>query len=247
MRPGGCAVRAADVIGGRDAGLWYDPASVRRFLIAIDFDGTITQHDTLHLIVDRYGDRSVWDRLTPDVMAGRVSVEEAMQAEFATVRATPGQVLDLVRAEAGIRDGFVSFVEWARGAGHEVHVLSNGFRTVIEDTLSRAGLGDLAFCSHDAEFSEDGTRLIWADRGERCELCNRPCKRFDLAGLHTGLPVAYIGDGVSDRCVCGAADVVFARAELADWLQDAGRRFIAFESFDHVRDALTRIAEVAAR
>ena len=108
---------------------------MRRFLIAIDFDGTITQHDTLHLIVDRFGDRSVWDRLTPDVIAGRVSVEEAMQAEFATVRATPDQVLELVRARAGVRDGFVEFVGWARGAGHEVRVLSNGFRMVIADTL----------------------------------------------------------------------------------------------------------------
>jgi 2-hydroxy-3-keto-5-methylthiopentenyl-1-phosphate phosphatase len=220
---------------------------VRRFLIAIDFDGTITQRDTLHLIVDRYGDRSVWDRLTPDVMAGRVSVEEAMQAEFATVRATPAQVLELVRAEAGIRPGFEGFVEWARRVGHEVQVLSNGFRMVIDDTLSRIGLGDLAFRAHDAVFSEGGTRLVWAHRGERCELCNRPCKRFDLAALNTDLPVAYIGDGVSDRCVCGAADVVFARAELAEWLRDAGRPFLPFESFDDVRDALTQIAEVPAR
>lgn len=219
---------------------------MRRFLIAIDFDGTITQHDTLHLIVDRYGDPSVWDRMTPDVIAGRVSVEEAMQAEFATVRATPAQVLELVRDEAGIRDGFVPFVEWARQVGHEVQVLSNGFRMVIDDTLSRIGLGDLAIRSHEAEFTEGGTRLVWAHRGERCELCGRPCKRFDLAALRSELPVAYIGDGVSDRCVCGAADVVFARAELADWLRDAGRRFVAFESFDQVRDALTRIAEVSS-
>ena len=43
---------------GQPAGLWYHPAPVRRFLIAVDFDGTITQHDTLHLIVDRFGDPS---------------------------------------------------------------------------------------------------------------------------------------------------------------------------------------------
>ena len=53
-----------------------------------------------------------------------------------------------------------------------------------------------------------------------------PCKRFDLAAVRGDLPVAYIGDGVSDRCVCGAADVVFARAELADWLREGDRPFI---------------------
>ena len=232
------------LVGGRTSGLWYDPASVRRFLIAIDFDGTITQHDTLHLIVDRFGDPSVWDRLTPDVIAGRVSVEEAMQAEFATVRATPAQVLDLVRKQAGIRDGFVPFVAWARAEGHDVQILSNGFRVVIADALERIGLADLPFYSHDAEFSPEGTRLLWTHRGERCALCDRPCKRFDLAMVRGELPVAYVGDGVSDRCVCGAADVVFARAELAEWLAASDRPFIPFSDFDDVRSHLERIAEV---
>jgi 2-hydroxy-3-keto-5-methylthiopentenyl-1-phosphate phosphatase len=234
------------LVGGRWPGLWYDPTPVKRFFIAIDFDGTITQRDTLHLIVDRFGDRTVWDRLTPDVMAGRVSVEEAMQAEFATVRATPEEVLGLVREHAGVREGFEPFVEWARGAGHQVRVLSNGFRIVIADTLGRLGLSDLAVDCHDAEFTPYGTRLIWTDRGERCGLCNRPCKRHDLAQVREGLPVAYLGDGVSDRCVCGAADVVFARAELADWLREAGRSFIPFETFDQVRVRLEELAEVQA-
>ncbi len=229
--------------GGQRAGLWYDRAPVRRFLIAVDFDGTITQHDTLHLIVDRFGDPSVWDRITPDVVAGRVSVEEAMQAEFATVRATPDQVRELVRANAGIREGFVEFVAWARAVGHDVWVLSSGFRVVITDTLERIGLGDLPFHSHDALFTAEGTQLLWTHRGERCELCNRPCKRFDLAAIRTGLPVAYVGDGVSDRCVCGAADVVFARSELAAWLRDAQRSYVAFDDFHEIRAHLEHLTE----
>ena len=54
--------------------------------------------------------------------------------------------------------------------------------------------------------------------------------------------MAYVGDGVSDRCVCGAADIVFARAELAEWLREADRPFTPFEDFGHVRDRLERLA-----
>ncbi len=68
-----------------------------------------------------------------------------------------------------------------------------------------------------------------------------PASGYDLAAVRSDLPVAYVGDGVSDRCVCGAADVVFARAELADWLRQGDRPFTPFEDFGDVRDRLERM------
>ena len=62
-------------------------------LIACDFDGTITQRDTLHLIVEEFGTRGLWDTIEPRLRSGEVTLEEAMQEEFATVRATPEQVI----------------------------------------------------------------------------------------------------------------------------------------------------------
>lgn len=205
------------------------------YLIACDFDGTITRRDTLHLVIDRFGRREVWDALEPDLRAGRMTLEQAMETEFATVRATPGQVRDLVRREAGIREGFPDFVRWARGVGHRVEVLSNGFASIIRDVLADAGVPDLPFHSHDAEFTLEGAHITWSARGERCTLCDRPCKRHDLAGLAHGDPVAYVGDGISDRCVAGAAAVVFARAGLAEWLTERGEPFVPYEDFHQVR------------
>jgi HAD superfamily phosphoserine phosphatase-like hydrolase len=219
---------------------------VTRYLIACDFDGTITRRDTLHLIVEHFGDRSVWDRIEPDLRAGRISIEEAMEAEFATVRADPAQVADLVRRQAGLREGFGRFAAWAADAGHRLVVLSNGFRSVIDDVLGRAGVGHLPVHSHEAVFSPAGTRLVWSTRGEACGLCGRRCKRHDLDGLRAGAPVAYIGDGISDRCVSGAADVVYARDTLAEWLREQGRPYVPFEDFDGVREHLDRRARAAA-
>lgn len=211
-------------------------------MIALDFDGTITRRDTLHLIVDAFGERAVWDEIEPRLNAGEISIDQAMQAEFATVRATPDEVRDLVRAEAGLRDGFAAFVGWARAAGHRTVVLSNGFASVIGDLLERAGVGDLPFRSHDAVFTPEGSRILWSDRGATCSLCNRPCKRFDLDQWRTGDPVVYVGDGVSDRCVAQAADRVFARDGLADYLAGIGVAFEPFRDFHQLRDDLSRPA-----
>jgi 2-hydroxy-3-keto-5-methylthiopentenyl-1-phosphate phosphatase len=226
--------------------LWYHPAPVTRYLIACDFDGTITRRDTLHLVVDHYGDRSMWDRLDGPLRRGEMTVEEAMQREFATVRATPAQVLELVSREAGVRDGFAEFAAWAERGGHRLVVMSNGFRTVIDHVLGGLALGHLPVVSHDAAFDPEGTRLLWSDRGERCGLCGRPCKRSELAAVRGEDTVVYLGDGISDRCVSGAADVLFARSGLAEWLGEQGRAFHPFEDFHSVMRDLDGLLEVAA-
>ncbi len=159
---------------------------MEKLLIACDFDGTITQHDTLHLIVRRYGDGRLWESIEPRLRAGELTLEQAMQEEFAGVRATPEQVRDLVLRDAGLRAGFAEFVAWAREGGHRLVVLSSGFRSVIDAVLGRWGLGHLEVASHEAEFSADGCRLVWADRGERCAVCGRRCKRHDVRARHAG-------------------------------------------------------------
>ena len=61
---------------------------MKKLFIACDFDGTITRHDTLHLIVARYGDPGLWQAVEPRLRAGEITLEQAMQEEFAGARAT---------------------------------------------------------------------------------------------------------------------------------------------------------------
>ena len=219
---------------------------MEKLLIACDFDGTITQHDTLHLIVGRYGERGLWEAIEPRLRAGEVTLEQAMQEEFAGVRATPEQVRDLVLSDAGLRRGFTEFVAWARERGHRLVVLSSGFRFVIDAVLQRWGLGHLEIASHEARFTADGCTLVWGDRGERCAECGRRCKRHDVRTRRVDETVVMIGDGISDRCVARMADVVFARAGLARDLAIDGVPYTPFEDFDEVREELESRSTLAA-
>jgi 2-hydroxy-3-keto-5-methylthiopentenyl-1-phosphate phosphatase len=150
------------------------------------------------------------------------------------VRATFEQVRDLVLRLAPVRPGFRELVEWARAEGHRLVVLSSGFRCVIDVILGSVGLGDLEIRSHEARFSADGCQLVWSDRGERCPLCDRRCKRHEIRLLSRGEPLVYLGDGISDRCAARMADVVFARAGLAEYLRAEGVPFLPFEDFHEV-------------
>lgn len=227
---------------GRPRPVWYRPTPVKPLLIACDFDGTITQRDTLHVIVDAYGERGLWDTLEPRLRVGDITIEQAMQLEFASVRATADEVRAAVRQHAPIRDGFGEWVEWCARHEHRLVVMSNGFRSVIEPVLAEAGFGHLEVVAHDARFSRDGCELVWSERGERCVLCGRPCKREPLRARWNGETLVYLGDGISDRCVSLMADVVFARDGLSEHLAQREVAFIPFDDFHDVRAALEAAA-----
>jgi 2-hydroxy-3-keto-5-methylthiopentenyl-1-phosphate phosphatase len=219
---------------------------VENLLIACDFDGTITRRDTLHLIVEEFGARGMWAAIEPRLRAGELTLEQAMQEEFATVRATPGQVRELILREAGMRPGFPELVAWAEARGDRLVVFSSGFRSVIDAVLGAWGLGRLPVVSHEAVFTPEGTRLVWSDRGEPCGECGRCCKRHDLRRHHRGERLVYVGDGISDRCGARLADLVFARADLARDLAAGGVPFVPFEDFVEVREHLESAAPIAA-
>jgi 2-hydroxy-3-keto-5-methylthiopentenyl-1-phosphate phosphatase len=219
---------------------------VETLLIACDFDGTITQRDTLHLIVERYGTPGVWQAIEPRLRAGDVTLEQAMEEEFSSVRATAEEVRALVLRDAGLRPGFAEFVAWTRRRGHRLVVLSSGFRSVIDALLAHWGIEGLEVESHEACFTTEGCTLVWSDRGERCVHCRRRCKRHDLQRCMNGDPLVYIGDGVSDRCAARMADLVFARADLARDLAIDGVPFTPFEDFVEVRERLEARSVLAA-
>jgi 2-hydroxy-3-keto-5-methylthiopentenyl-1-phosphate phosphatase len=219
---------------------------VKPLLIACDFDGTITCRDTLHVIVEEFGARGVWDAIEPRLRRGEISVEQAMNEQFAEVRATLDEVLLAVQRESPVRAGFHEIVSWSRACGHRLIVLSSGFRTVIDAVLADAGIAGLPIHSHEARFSREGCTLVWSERGRPCRLCSRPCKRHDLA-LHRGSePVVYVGDGISDRCVARTADLVFARDGLAQHFREGGLPYLPFDDFHDVRRLIERTYAQAA-
>ncbi len=81
----------------------------------------------------------------------------------------------------------------------------------------------------------DGWQARFRDAAT-CDVCGEQCKRSDVAGVGE---FAYVGDGVSDRCVALAASRVFARDGLARYLSDRGA---SFEPFDDLHDVARALA-----
>jgi HAD superfamily phosphoserine phosphatase-like hydrolase len=209
-------------------------------LLLLDFDGTITDRDTLDLIAGRYA---------PEAFAagerafarGEITLNELIAAEFAAVRATREELLALLREEVGVRPGLPELVDFCRERFIEPVIVSSGFRELIEPFLTWHGLR-LPVVAHRATFTHDGAIVDFLERAA-CPACGEPCKRAGLPDLAAGRQVAYVGDGASDRCGAEAADLVFARGSLA---QHLGARRIPYQPFDDFYDVRAGLAAFLA-
>jgi 2-hydroxy-3-keto-5-methylthiopentenyl-1-phosphate phosphatase len=190
--------------------------------LVLDWDGTVTVSDSLLMVVHEFGDPAMEDELDAALAEGRMTHREVMEAEFAAVRAPLADVVAFVVAHAEVRRGFRELVEH-----FDPLILSSSFRETIAPVLAREGVTARVKANR-VDPSPDGWRIVWESDTE-CLTCGEPCKR---ASLPNG-PLVYVGDGYSDRCAALAADRVFARAGLADFL-DAQR--VAYEPFDTLLD-----------
>jgi len=111
---------------------------------------------------------------------------------------------------------------------HRPLVISSGFHELIEPILAREGV-EVELLANRLDPRPDGWRILWRDEAA-CAVCGEPCKRASLEP-----PFVYVGDGYSDRCAALAAERVFARDGLAEYLEGQGVAFTPFETLDDVR------------
>jgi HAD superfamily phosphoserine phosphatase-like hydrolase len=202
--------------------------SQRRLPLVVDWDGTVTERDTLHMVIEQFGDLVVFDALEEE-LGGRMALDEVIGREMATITAPLDDVVEWVLSEVRVRPGLRELVE-----EHDPLIVSAGFHEIIDPVLRREGVEARVVANH-----VTADPLGWRSTfpaGPNCEVCGERCKRAAVAA-HAAF--AYAGDGVSDRCVSLAAERRFARAGLAEWLDGRG---VDYEPFDDLFDVARALA-----
>ena len=191
--------------------------------LVLDWDGTVTERDTLDLVLQEFGDPEIYEHVESELEAGRMTLNDVISAEFATVTAPLDEVVAHVVEHARVRPGFAALAR----AQHPL-VVSSGFHELIEPVLEREGvLGAVELRANRVEARPDGWQVRYRV-AEICEVCGEACKRGDLPAGE----VAYAGDGHSDYCAALAADRVYATGSLAGFLD---RRGVPYEPLTDFR------------
>ncbi len=195
--------------------------------VVLDWDGTVTEVDSLHLVLLEFGDEKIYDA-AENRLGRELTLHEVIALEFESVRAPLDEVVGWVQENVRVRAGFHELVRV-----HRPLVVSSGFHELIEPVLAREGL-EVEVVANRVEARPEGWRARFRT-ADACTVCAQPCKRSDVRGLGE---FVYVGDGFSDRCVSLAATRVFARDGLADYLESRDVPFERFDDFNQLGRAL---------
>jgi 2-hydroxy-3-keto-5-methylthiopentenyl-1-phosphate phosphatase len=209
--------------------------------VLIDFDGTATIVDVTEQLLIAFGDPA-WPTFDDAVDRGEIGLREAIQAQNAMLRADRYTLMAYALQHGSLDPTFEPFVRWLDANGVAVAIVSDGFAFYIEPILRAAGLGHLTVITNEQRWRDgraDGLRFVNAH--PICVGCGT-CKMQAVQRYRERGPVAFIGEGQTDRYGALYADVTFAKLALIDICTADGIPFVPWGDFDDVRRALETAA-----
>jgi HAD superfamily phosphoserine phosphatase-like hydrolase len=205
------------------------------FAVFVDFDGTITDIDTFDALVRAAAGDEAWDAIDEPLLAGRITLREALVRQAALVRLSRSEALAFLESHARVDPTFGTFVDAVRAHGGAIRVVSSGIATVIHDALARAGV-DVDVLANDADFAPGGWTLTFVDASDNGHDKAAHVRAAKAAGRET----IFVGDGISDFAAAAVADRRFAKAgrALEAYCRERAIPCSSFTSFAEVRAAL---------
>jgi 2,3-diketo-5-methylthio-1-phosphopentane phosphatase len=199
--------------------------------VFVDFDGTITDVDTFDALVRAVAGEAVWDAIDGPLLAGEITLREALVQQAATVRLSRTETLAFMVTHAKVDPAFGPFVDAVRAHGGAIRVVSSGIATVIHDALKRANV-EIEVVANDADFAPSGWTLTFVDPSDNGHDKAVHVRAAQARGAHT----VYIGDGISDFAAAIVADERFAKAgrALEAYCREREIPCVSFTSFEEI-------------
>ena len=203
--------------------------------VFVDFDGTITDVDTFDVLVRAVAGDAVWNAIDASLLAGEITLREALARQAAAVRLSRADTLAFMVANAKVDPAFGPFVAAVRAHGGAIRVVSSGIATIIHDALERAG-AEVDVLANDVDFSPAGWTMSFVDASDNGH--NKAA--HVIAARWRRSRTVYIGDGISDFSAALEADERYAKAgrALEAYCAEMHVPCISFTSFKEIREQL---------
>lgn len=208
--------------------------------ILCDFDGTIALEDVTDSLLERFAPG--WEAIETEWRLNRIGSRECMARQVALINASQAEI-DEHLAQIHLDPHFPAFVHACLKAGHEFRVVSDGIDYAIKKLLGRLGLEHLPLSANClVATGARSWRLEFPFTASSCRMRSGNCKCvLSKTAALKQQRVLVIGDGRSDFCVAGTANLVFAKQSLIHHCASIGVPHFAFTDFSQALGFLQRL------
>jgi len=212
-------------------------------IIFCDFDGTITNRDVGNRLFHHFSaGRS--DAPVQKWRRGEIDSRTCLLEEAALMRDITAKELHAYLDSFVIDHGLQSLLNLASERAYPFYVLSDGLDIYIKYLLDKNGYNRVEYITNRGRL-EKGRMVIETPYFENsCGSCAN-CKGYQIRRLRRdGQTAIYIGDGKSDLCALGEADIVFAKDYLAEYCRRENIAYIPYEELKDIAVHLMKLQTV---
>ncbi|KPJ77559.1 MAG: hypothetical protein AMJ54_07550 [Deltaproteobacteria bacterium SG8_13] len=211
-----------------------DPRPLHKRIVFCDFDGTITVEETFSGMLEAFSTQD-YHSAARQVGSGSMTLKEGVRR---LVESIPSdrypEVIDYIRGKQ-IRAGFAELLDYLYFHGIPFVIISGGLldsvTTRLQDYTGRI------HAIHAPTVSTDGPNLKLHSRWEgETETVAKAAVMAEYRCEHA----VAIGDGITDLNMAMAADMVFARDYLAEYMKSKGRQYLGWKDFFDVINHLSK-------
>ncbi len=201
-------------------------------LFLIDFDGTLSVHDTVDAMLERFAGPE-WEEVEQEWLDGHITAVECMQKQLRMVKSDHVTIENFFRG-IQLDASFLPFYKHVSQFA-SVAIVSDGLDHAIKVAIKNAELPEVPVYANKLHFVPDGIDISWPHKNAACVGGNGVCKcavARDLSG--SDKRVILVGDGKSDECLARQADVVFAKGSLIKFCEKNDIPHYKFQTFADV-------------
>ena len=198
-------------------------------IIYCDFDGTITKKDAVNTFFELYADPK-WTEYEDLWVQGRISSKENAISQVALLPEMTDDVLNQYINSIEIDDYFIEFVNFTKENDIKLVIISDGFDLFIEKILEKHNIKGVDFYANHLVHKNNKFSIEFPYHNPKCDIGAGMCKCARVKEKE----FCYIGDGTSDLCVAGKANILFASKVLKEYCNKNNVKHIPFENFSNI-------------
>ncbi len=208
-------------------------AFLNKPIIFFDFDNTITCVDVLGAVIERFSINNDWKPAEVAWRSGQIGSRECLEIQLKGVRVKREDLIRLI-TNIPIDHSFVKLLGYLNQNQIPSMIVSDSFSWLIQTVLNHHGIPDIPVFANRLEFERDRLIPSFPFLSPDCPKCAH-CKKIHLL-KNAGKTRIYVGDGMSDVCPAMEAEIVFAKSDLAQYLEREGKSYFPFQGLETVHD-----------